>query len=100
VSVVAAEHEAEAEPPQAPEETSYQFKSVCSLELDMSLPNWVPAVGIIEKRGSRAFQAMLDKDVGRLIERFRCEFLEWSSAIQKEDNAHLQPTPASSFNSI
>jgi hypothetical protein len=50
-----------------------------SLDLDMELPSWVPfPVAVLERRGSKAFQGMLDKDCGRLVERFRNEYLVWS----------------------
>jgi hypothetical protein len=54
-------------------------ESNVSLDLDMELPSWVPfPVAVLERRGSKAFQGMLDKDCGRLVERFRNEYLVWS----------------------
>jgi len=55
------------------------IESNVSLDLDMELPSWVPfPVAILERRGSKAFQGMLDKDCARLVQRFRSEYLEWS----------------------
>lgn len=54
-------------------------ESNVSLDLDMELPSWVPfPVAVLERRGSKAFQGMLDKDCARLVERFRNEYLDWS----------------------
>jgi len=65
----------------------YEFKSECSLNLDTTLPSWVPSIGTIERRGSRAFQSMLDKDVGRLVESFRNEFNDWQvEEIEPEEH--------------
>jgi len=56
-------------------------ESNVSLDLDMELPSWVPfPVAVLERRGSKAFQGMLDKDCARLVERFRNEYLEWSES--------------------
>jgi len=55
------------------------FESSVRLDLAMSLPRWVPIpVSILERRGSSAFQKMLDKDVTRLLEAFREEYSAWS----------------------
>lgn len=60
-------------------EGSYQFSSSVVLELDMMLPRWVPQIGMLEKQGSLAFQRMLDKDVARLLEKYRDEYVAWSN---------------------
>lgn len=60
-------------------EGSYQFSSSVVLELDMMLPRWVPQIGMLEKQGSLAFQRMLDKDVARLLEIYRDEYVAWSN---------------------
>ncbi len=56
----------------------YRIESSVTLSLEMQLPSWVPSIRYLETRGSQAFQRMLDKDCGRLVERFRDEYISWA----------------------
>lgn len=61
----------------SPEE-SVAILSEVSLSAKLLVPNWVPIpVQLLESRGSSAFQALLDQDVNRLVEKFKNEYLEW-----------------------
>ena len=62
------------------EDSSLAILSEVSLTAELNVPSWVPIpVKLLESRGSAAFQGLLDRDVSRLIEKFKNEYLEWAA---------------------